>query len=198
MPTGYTADLYDGRATTAAEYLIGCARAFDYESGRNGKKLEPSTPDTTHADGAILTHEARIAEVTAWSDDDADREAEKVYRAEMERVQEQRAKYDAIQARYESVLADVEAWEPPTELHVGMKEFAVKQLRESLEFDCGTSWLKDPERKSGAVYRADEIASAAKSLSYYREDRAKAIKRTEERNAWVGALLESLPAEVTA
>jgi hypothetical protein len=102
-------------------------------------------------------------------------------------------KRDATRERYERMLDATLAWVPPTIEHAGLYEFMVKQLEESLEFDCGGSCVpRVPDRLPVSEYRAAQIAKLAKAHA----DRVKSLEEERDRvrsqNEWVRALRDSL------
>lgn len=195
MPTGYTAPVQDGKITSAAEFLRNCIPAFDMPSGRGGAPIAPIAPDTKYHDDAIASARARLREVKAWTDDDAARQAEAAYQRDVRRMADTAAKRLEVQARYEAVLAGVRAWAPPTPLHEEFHAFAIKQLVDSIEWDCSMSHWPEPQRRTGEEWRVECIADAERDIEYHTQEREKAIERTEQRNAWLTAILDTLPQE---
>lgn len=193
MPTGYTAPVQDGKITTAAEFLRNCIPAFDIESGRNGATIDPIEPDTSYHDERLAAARARLEAVRAWSDDDAAREAEAKYQRDVETMRDVAAKRRETLARYEEILAGVRAWVPPTPKHRAFHAFAVKQLEDSIEWDCSRSHYPKPVRVEGEDYRAAQIEQAERDIAYHVEGIDKVKARTAQRNAWVSAVLDTLP-----
>lgn len=208
MPTGYTAPVQDGTVTDFSDFALLCARGFgammllrDHDQGleatrkyiASGAYLEESS----YHDDRVAAAQAELVDLRAMSDDDALAAANKEHAAATKRNEEHNARNQTENDRYEAMLAQAEAWEPPTEEHVGFKEFMVKQLKESIDFDCGSYDRPIPEITSGAVWRQEQIAKAEKEIAYHLREVEKERERNEQRRAWVVSLLDSLEA-VTA
>jgi hypothetical protein len=120
--------------------------------------------------------------------------AEEQYQEAAARNQKYIAEARDLEAKYRAMLAKVEAWEPPTQDHRGLKEFMAQQIRDSIPFDCGTDyWEKNaPVRLSWADWRNEQRKRINKDLAYHRAEYAKEVERTEERNNWIAELRRSL------
>jgi hypothetical protein len=95
-----------------------------------------------------------------------------------------------FKARYEEMIEKVEAWEPPTSDHVNFKEFMLKQLRDSIDFDC-REWDDRPELVS-LDWRDRKIKRLERGITMAREEIVKQQERNAGRKHWVEALVESL------
>ncbi len=190
MPTGYTADL----PATFREFALRCARAF-------GALIElrdesPSAPipakftASPHHKERLAESRAELAQVEKWTGSFADAEAERVFRKQMADWERSEKKSAALAARYDAMLAEVEAWREPTKDHAGLKKFMREQLTESKRFDCG-SYAK-PERLTGSAYRAQRLKSLRRDVEYHADRYEQDVQRAAERTAWIKALRESL------
>lgn len=202
MPTGYTAELADGKKEVTFEHFMwGIARAFgalilmrdNPHDAPIPEKFEPSAFYTEN----IARDEKRLAEVQAWSVADASRKAKTAFDRASAQYVERKAEREDQRQRYEIMLAKVRAWEPPTPDHVNMKEFAIEQLTTSIKHDCDASWDKAPAQLSGRDYRAQELAAAMRNLKHSRESHAEELARTTNRNVWIAELRRSLELEVS-
>jgi len=200
MATGYTHKLHDGEPQTFPEFALACARAFgalilmrdDPPDAEIPDRFEPSN----HYAKALGEAQARYAELQAMTTDQAEAEAAKVYAENLRYWRESVAKAAAVVERYEAMLAEVEAWEPPTAEHQGLKEFMAEQLTSSIRFDGST--LDEPKPLTGEEWLKREKERAYKNIGHYAEEQAKEIARAEQRSAWVRALRESLPTPVAS
>jgi len=195
MPTGYTASVQDGTITTLQEYALSCARAFGATITMRDEPADAVIPDefepSPYHKDAIVTAKAKI---DAWFDmtdlqrDEAYGEyclqVTKDYEATIEKAQGYRDNYEAM-------LEKVEAWEAPTADHTNFRDFMLKQLRESIDFDCSTTHTKStPMTKDDWV--TEQERSLAWSLNYHQENWADEQKRCRERSKWVNDLRDSL------
>lgn len=202
MPSGYTSDLYEGKPQTFEQFVLSCARAFGALIMMRDEPWDATIPEkfepSDYHDRALAEAEQRLERVVSMSQDDlaAELRTEGLKRHRM--IRESQVKARAVRERCEAMLAEVEAWTPPTSDHDGLKKFMREQLEETIRFDGDErdyyslyALLPDDPRE----YRQQQIEKAKRDIAYHTDERRKEIERTESRNAWVAALRESLPAD---
>lgn len=198
MPNGITAAIYEGQSTSLRDYLMRvgrqCGFAVYQRDDNPDDPVKPVEPSDYHVK-ALVAAEARIAEVRAWSDEDADREAKAQFDAEFRRWLESRNEKGQIRERYEAMRTEVEAWQPDP-IASFVKDQAIKYLNESIEFDCGSDddrWYPEPKFVLGPQFREQELAKASHDADYHTAENLKEIARADERNKYIAAFLASLP-----
>lgn len=196
MPTGYTAIIEDREDCTFEDYVWRCARAFGAFVMMRDEPLDAPVPaqfeaDDYHAKG-IAKAKKRLDDLKAIDAGQAAALAKEEHAAALRSNAASAAKQKAKLARYDAILAKVNAWEPPTSAHVELKKFMVQQIGVSTEFERGYV-APAPELLSGEAWLAKENAKAARDIAYHTEHDAKERARTAERNAWVTALAASVP-----
>jgi len=196
MPTGYTAAIADG--IDFPTFAMDCARAFGAcvtlldEPGGGNKIPESFEPDNYYRD-RIDRINAQIGQLRLMSSAEADRRAEQEWKEEEARRIERLQEKADLRAKYEAMLAKVESWTPPTSEHVGLGQFMIDQINESIRFDCSTSHLDAPvERLSGETWLADQLKRCESDLQYCEAQNKREIERASERTTWVRALRDSL------
>ena len=98
--------------------------------------------------------------------------------------------------RYDRLIAETEAWQGAPD---GLKEFMLEQLRSSRDFDTSDEPLKHcAPTKSPVEWWAEECRKAAWNVEYHSKQDADEKRRTDERNAWLRQLRESLPTAAKA
>lgn len=196
MPTGYTADLYEGKDVSLPQFVLTCARAFGATVTMRDEPLDAPIPDefapSDYHERRRAEARAALAEAEAWTDEDAAREAGRDYAKALAAYRESERKRLALKQRYEAMLDQVLAWEPPTDDHVNLKTFMVEQLQESIRFDCTP--LPEPTREDPATYKARQVKRHTESIAYHAREHAAEIARAEGRTQWVSALRQSLAA----
>lgn len=196
MPTGYTAAIKDG--ISFERFVWDCARAF---GALVMMRDEPT--------GAIIPeefkpsdyHEKRLAEITgrlqvlrAMGPEEAQAGAQAAYDAEKAFNEKRVAEIRELRGKYETMLAKVTAWQPPTDEHAGLKSFMEEQLRNSIDFDCSTDYyMKQPVLLDGAAWLQQVISDAEAWETRCLHQHAEEVTRTADRNAWLKALRESVP-----
>jgi hypothetical protein len=196
MPTGYTSDIYEGKAVTFKDFALKCARAMGAgitqrdEPGDNEihfqeiddfyyKKVQNAKADLSRALSRSVDYweeqqRREIAEAIKYRDDYLENQ-------------------DNLRSRYDHMLNEVRNWVPPTSEHDGLKKFMIEQLESSIEFDTGGSYTPSvPEEKDVATYADEKIAVFAKSLQYAVESLTKQEDLARSQRAWVTALRDSL------
>ncbi len=197
MPTGYTEPVQAGKITDFREFAMSCARAF---GATITMRDDPSDAPIPEAFEPASYHSKNIAEVQkVVAKLEAMTSAEKAASAQ-EAFEEDASEWDRYEAkkaegiaRYQSMLAAAEEWIPPTSEHVGLQEFMLKQLRESIEFDGGPPYRERPTLKSADQWFSEALQKAHSDLAHYAEEFSKEIERVRKRNEWIRELRASLP-----
>jgi len=196
MATGYTADVADGTITTFPEFAIRCARAMgacitmrdDPSDAEIPKAFEPSNYHTEALD------KARKELNNLLETDDKTKQAliDAKHKDAIRSYREYLVKHSAKQTRYEQMIEDTEAWTPPTSEHIGLKDFMLQQLRDSLSWDCSGSLLSSPKKSTIVVWTQAEEDRIRANIKYHEEGLAKEKERCNERTEWVNQLRDSL------
>ncbi len=198
MPTGYTADVQSGKITSFPQFAMQCARAFGALIELRDEPLTTPIPadfkpDTAWHDQEIAKAIADIARLNVMSLDEAAVAAEAEYHSEMAHHVERRAEKVAVKARYDAMLKEVVAWEPPSSKHEGLKDFMADQLSQSIKYDC-YDWPDLDPPPAPEIWLAQALATAHRNVAYHQEERCKKIERAAARTRWVKQLRESLVA----
>ncbi len=196
MPTGYTADVQSGKITEFNDFVMQCARAFGALVTMRDSPADATIPDrfepSDYHDKELVEARDRIAFLKRLSDEDKEREASAAFdrrMSEWRRRCDQRIEH---KARYSTMLEKVRAWEPPTSEHTGLKDFMVKQLSESIDVDCSSTYDDEPQRQTGEEWFACEMKEANRSFKYHTKERACEHERAASRTKWVRDLRSSL------
>lgn len=195
MPTGYTAPVQSGKITDFAAFAMQCARAFGALITMRDESPEAPIPErfepTDHHARELQVAVARLAELQAMTPEEVARASVKAhadaYTSWLERERTRREQ----RGRYELMLAQVDAWEPPTDAHEGLKRFMREQLTESIRFDCGEPY-PEPVSPGPAEWLATQVEKAEWSAAYHTKADQEERERVEGRNRWLAALRASL------
>lgn len=196
MATGYTYGVQDGQITELRPFAMKCARAFGAlitmrDEPNDAPVPETLKPDTGYHDRALADARAEAAKLGTMTAEERAKAAEAAYAKAFDQWKERAEKRDVERARYESMLAQVGAWHAP-EAIAGLKAFMAEQLNTSMHDDCDGDYDKEPERISADGWHRHRVAETARSIEYHEKARAEEIARTDERNAWLAALRNSL------
>lgn len=198
MPTGYTAAIANG--IDFRTYAMDCARAFGAcislrdDTGGGDKIPELFEPGDYHAK-ALAAARASLADVVAMSAEDCLARAESTYQEHVASRQRAVDERDELRRKYKAMLAEVEAWKPPSPGHTEFHRFMRDQIVQSIEFDCSTTYLEVKPKLSGDEWRAEELNRLQRDIEHHAREHAKEIERTNSRNWWITELRASLSRE---
>ena len=196
-PTGYTAAIKDN--INFKDFILHCSRAFGALVTMRDDPMDAEIPDVFKPDKyhfeKLAKAEKAYAEAREMTLEEAATASQHEYKAELERRQESMKADMELKEKYLSMLSKVEAWQPPTPEHQGLKDFMIKQINESIDFDCGHEdfYRRNPIRLQMAEeWLSNHINSCLRDIAYHQGQFLQEIKRCEERTAWVQALKKSL------
>jgi hypothetical protein len=197
MPTGYTADIPKG--ITFKQYALNCARAFgalimmrdDPADAPIPQKFEPSN----HYDKTINETKEKLEKLNGLSSKELAKVCDEYYQMEAERYSKRMRETAELREKYEAMLEQAKAYEPPTPEHEEYAKFLVTQIEESIRFDCSTDYYTEPVKYKPAVWLRMQVKELQRTLDYYIDAKEKDIDRTNKRNEWVDALRKSLDRE---
>lgn len=193
MPSGLTIDVIEG--CSFEHFIMRCARQMGAlivmrDEPWDAPIPERFEPSTFYAD-RIPALEAEIERLWNMEYPEKADAAEEDYQVRRRDYDKNVAKSREARQACEAMLERVQAWAPPTQDHHGLKALMVQQLQETIRFD-GEPVLKPPTRKEPGEWWEAAIAAANGNLRRAITENEKEIQRTEERNAWLKALRESL------
>jgi hypothetical protein len=196
MPTGYTAAIEDG--IDFPTFALNCARAFgacvELRDEPGGGEVIPDAfePSDYHSK-AIERILANMQTLLSMTPEERVQAAEKQWQeneAQRLRTLDRKKK---LELAYLVMLNKVKEWEPPTEDHAQLKTFMQEQIRESIRFDCATSYAPEPSlRLSADEWHKQSMDDYIRDLAYHRENDTEEKKRAKDRTEWVKALRQSL------
>lgn len=192
MPTGYTSEIANGQ--TFEEFVWGCARAFgalimmrDEPANAPIPEFQPSDYDRQR----LTEHAAELNALMLMTPEQIAAAALKDYERQYKEVEKWNKGKDALHLKYTTMLSRVDAWNPPTEEHKGLKKFMAQQIQGSIDFDCRLSELPEPMQPK--AWHELKIQSLKRAIAYNEEAQREEIERTNNRNKWVKDLAASVP-----
>lgn len=199
MPSGITQPIYAGEPITPREFLIRCSGQFAaYVMQRDMGVAEPrprhlEPPDYHRKE--LIGAAAKIVTLNHMTPAERDEMAVATFQTEHDQWASARENSRRMAADYTAMIEAVEAWDAGEAQWV--KDYALKQLRDSLRFDVhdydsDSKWLKEPVQLSGDEWFAQEMAAAEASVVYHREHWEEDQQRTAERNEWIDKFYEAL------
>lgn len=197
MPTGLTGAIYEGKDVTTAEFIFKCARHFGglLHLRDTEISLDDVIPlvkvDYEYYDRNIATAKEELHTYRNFTLAEAAVHMDAEYQARVIRYNKRIEDSEQVKDRYTKAIEGVEAWEPPTEKHQALKDFAIQQLKLSLEHDCYVLPVA-PIVDTPEGWLAGLIEDAKLNVTRWEERKAEEIQRVKEKNEWVAALTSSL------
>lgn len=199
MPTAYTAILGETEDMKLKDFALLCARNFGALASMRDEPLTAPIPEKfelpPYYKDNLEKAQKKHAEFMAMTDEGKTEFLERTYKEMVEesrKVQEESSKQkDILRRRYNAMLLKVIKWTPPTPEHESLRKFMIKQIHDSLEWDCLEYLPHIPDKAEWCnidrykTMLEDEIALLQKS--YY-----KAAECTASRNKWLTDLRRSL------
>lgn len=197
MPTGYTAAVQDGTITDFGAFARQCARAFgatlhqrDDPLSAELKLEKPSGYHATEIDCLLR----RLVQLKRMSPIDAQHECQADYNQQVQDWKERCDDRAMHRVRYGAMLDKAEHWKAPTPDHLGLKSFMIKQLNESLQWDCGSAYGPTyPAIKRWPEWLAEQIANTEADIVRHMRYLSEDVDRVANRNNWILQLLAALP-----
>lgn len=198
MPTGYTADVGEGKVNNLRTFILRCARSFGALMCMRDEAMDAKLPDRIEADTEYDDRELESAERGLENFKKLSQaRLRKMHKQEHLDALEDDRKHAAETAltrdRYQRMLNQVVEWRPPTDQHEGLKRFMMNQLEESIDFDC-TEYKRACEI-SFQDWHKTKLERFRHDIDYHTKRRAKEIAYAKERNDWLQNLYRSLPEE---
>lgn len=202
MPTSYTAGILDGDITTFEEYAKQCMRAFGASMHMRDEPMDKEWEPQEPSDRNKKLAEQKKNEIDYYSS--ASKEdlelKEKIHILDkIERCANTLIQNIDKKNQLEGFKEQAQQWEPPTDEHIKYKEFMIKQLDKTIDFDCGydlwLGWLEDDIEEypdiDGKEVRKRLIKDATASMKRYEKQHKEELERVEERNKWAKEVLKT-------
>lgn len=200
MPTGYTADVVDGKVVDFKTFALRCARNFGALIMMRDDSMDAPIPEEFKPSDFYAKELEKVdletAKVTAMTVEECRAAAMEERKKLMDDHQKHVDESKAVRERLLAMRSQVADWTPPTPDHTGLKDFMVQQLDETMRHDgeAGTYYRDAAEAvpTNGSEWRKAKLQGLKeRHLRYYIEVQ-KEIERTDSRNKWVAALRDSL------
>ena len=193
MPTGYTHDIINGQ--TFEKFVMNCSRAFGaLISLRDSPNDTPIPTEIVPSDYHLKEFESANLELIkyqAMTINEADKLCLEAFQNDLKKCEVNNINDLELKAKYEAMLDKVHLWTPPTKEHKGLKDFMIKQIQDSINWDCDRDY-KPSTKQSGAKWLAEQIRESERSIKYHESEYKKEVERCKERTEWIQSLVNSL------
>ena len=203
MPTGYTAGILDGKITTFPQFAKQCMRNFGATIHMRDDDIDAKYKERTPSDyykKEIAKSKQSLIDAKTLSDeviiDNKKKELEESKQYHNKSIK--KAKIDT--KNLNAILKKVNAWQPPTSEHAGVKRFMIDQIVKTIDFDCQTKYNDEGLAKvelelltlNAKSIRKEMIAKAKKDFEYNTKNYNEDVERCNESNQWVSNFINSL------
>jgi hypothetical protein len=197
MPHVETSDQIE-RGATFAEFALRCACMFLHDTtvvkgGPLGVRIPKTKPSSYHRYQLAKAKKRlkRLEQMSArrrlhW----AAKEADKAFRSEQAEHQKSVSGKVRLMKKYETMLAKIKAWKPPTPDHSRLKVVMREQIKECID-DLRVA-VDVPKRKTPKQFVKDEMQRLKRGIAYHAEHLGKEIEGVKGRNQWVETLTKNL------
>lgn len=200
--TGYTAQIENGNITTGKDFFKALYKGFRYCYGYEGKPLSVPTPTQFEPDPYYKQKYDKAVEVrNKWKQMTFDEAKQKIiekYNTEITQAKKSLENYKLEDEKYKKVRNEIVKWNPPTDEHKALKNFALEQIDLSMNTYIYNYLERDLNKEldisDNAVWKYinDMNASCEKNVGEAYEQWQEELKRTDEKNTWMQQFLESL------
>lgn len=203
MPSGLTSDIYEGKDVSLRDYLMQVGRGMGFAiMQRDDPYDEPvkEVEEQSYYSKQLRRYSEEVAELEAMSDEDLVEDERKRREDAIESRRAGIEKSLTLRARYEDMRKQVVGWDCPAIME-STREYALKQLDESIRFDCGEKGNEDRFYHVPKVntdpdsIRAERIAHINSMIERCAESKKAEDERNSERSKYIRAFLDSLPPE---
>lgn len=201
MPTGLTGDIYEGKDMTLRGFALRCVTQTGFGctwTDRGERAMPLDKAPVMKADGshrkALQEAEEELEHWQKLTDEELQKEYDAYcMKVELENIGRDKH-YDEKHDRYQAMIEKVTAWQV-TENYMPLKDLMLRQLRESMEFDC-----RDKEhRYYDHIAPMDEwlkinIECCVRNIDYYKKRVAEDENYVREANKYFKGLYDLLDA----
>lgn len=199
MPTCYTSILAEREDMTLRDFALMCARNFGALVMMRDEPLDAPIPEKFEPEAYIKKNldeaQKEYDDFLALTEDEQRAYLERTYTEMVEgyekEIKEESAKKEVLRKRYNAMLLKVVKWTPPTPEHEGLRDFMIKQLHDSIEWDCSEYQPIIPS-KEGWCDIEGHIGRLKQNLQLSKECYEKHLATIASRNKWLTDLRESL------
>jgi hypothetical protein len=194
MPTGYTEILERDPNTSFRTFALRCTRAMGVCMMQRDEPLDVPPPDKLDPCSGYresldkaMAAARELEEMTVAT---ATRRAKEQHERNVQANKEFLEEHAREMRVYGAMLEKVEAWEPPTPAHEGLKKFMREQL--TISMPRGEPYQCDETLLTGEQWLDRARKKAAADVQWHAEKCRLAVKDAEEGTAWLEALRASL------
>lgn len=194
MPTGYTYPITTEKGISFEDFVMNCAKAFGNLIEDSNKPIPEKFEASNYYQKKIEETKIELEKFQLMTEEEAAELQKTETKKEIVHCYEAIEENNNLKQKYNSMLLQVKSWNPPTEDHINLKNFMIKQLELSIPDTDNSYYFKkiakiiifDPKWKNR------KINSLLENLKYYQKENIEEIERVAETNQWINDLRKSL------
>jgi len=192
MPTGYTACIEDG--ATFEKFVLHCACSRFYDCS---KLPDEEVSSSDFYSEKLVECEERLKRLESINDKEAEIAARNEYEDGLKYEAEHKNNSVKLKKKYLTMLKKVQAWNPPSDDHIDLKQYMIDQINMSIESDCyaaepGYVSMFHKPQINGKDWLEIQKEKTLKNIEYYKTEDQKERERVEWKNRWIRLLRKSL------
>jgi hypothetical protein len=159
------------------------------------KIIEPMEASDYHLK-ALNKAKEEYDKLLKTNDKDIQKKLDDDYERNVKGNKEGLIKFDQQKQNYLNMLAKVKNWKIPTDEHKKLKEFAIEQLENSIDFDCSDDireyYIQDIHKNTVESYKTWKLDSLLKDIERHSREYREECEKVSECNKWIENLVNSL------
>ena len=197
MPTGYTADIMDGKVTEFTQFALQCARAFGALITMRDDPYDAAIPDEfkpePYYQNKLIEAKEAMLKLQTMLPEDREKQCQKEYEEKVASNEKHKSEQLLENKRLQDMEKQVLAWIPPSANHIEMKSFMLDQIKISKHDPAFIEkYYNEVEKPSPKDWYFKKLEQAQKDIGYYAAEWEKEVERAKSRTLWVKQLRESL------
>ena len=199
MPTGYTANVANGKITSLKDYIESCIPAFMiyFRDKNNINAREPLKFDFYYAN-ALAEAEKKYADFMNSSEEEKILLYKEYLDERIDYANKRLIENKETISRYKNMLSKLANFKSPSAAHDNFVKFLTSQLQDSIEFDdvieMYQSDLDICHKMSFEKYAKDKEQDLLDDIAYYKKESIREQESANQNVQWLNKILESIDA----
>lgn len=177
MPTGYTNKVQTGEMTKLEDFIMQFIRDKEFKE-----------VSTYHLDKLNESQE-EYCKFNKLSDDEIKKEIDEYYDMENECRRKYNKRTSNEKQNYLDMIDKLNKWHPGDE-YMELKTYGLKQLEESIEWDCISIYTKELEKPSIKEYKENVNKGLLWDIEYHSRKYSEEVARVKKHNEYLRGLFE--------